>query len=90
MNEHIDVSIYVSNMRAYLEKNTEAANYFYGNMGKELFFEVVKIFATENYEKHGDPALTIEQFEEIRRAVIAKFGVASISNKSLSFPFSLN
>jgi len=90
MKEHIDVTIYVSNIRAFLDKNTDAAKYFFGNMGQDLFYEVVTIFATQNYEERGDPALTMEQFEEIRHAIIAKFGVASISNKEYPFPFSLN
>jgi len=69
MKEHIDITIYINNMKLFLEENTQAANYFYGEGGKDAFFMFVKIFATKNYEEHGDPVLTIEQFELIRSRI---------------------
>jgi hypothetical protein len=90
MMGNVDVEIYIGNIKKFLEKNKDAADYFFGNLGKDIFFELLTIFAYENFEQNDDPALTVEQFEEIRQSVIAKFGIASVSKTAHFLPFSLN
>ena len=87
---NVDVEIYISSIREFLSKNKDAADYFFGDLGEEIFFELVSIFAYENFEQNEDPALSIGQFEEIRQAIIVKFGTNSVSDIIQTFPFSLN
>jgi len=90
MRGNVNVDIYINNVREFLKKNEDAAEYFFGNKGEEIFYELLTIFAIENFEQNDDPSLSIEQFEEIRYAVIAKFGTASVSDIVYTLPFSLN
>lgn len=90
MKEHIDITIYINNIKEFLNKNKEAAKYFYGDLGEDLFYEKVRIFATENYKEIGTPELSIKQFEEVRQAIIVKFGTENISSTIQILPFSLN
>lgn len=87
---NVDVEIYINSVREFLKKNDNAAKYFFGNLGEDIFFELLTLFAYENFEQKDDPALSIEQFEEIRHAVIAKFGSTSVSDILHTLPFSLN
>ena len=86
----IDVDIYISNVRTFLNKNKDSASYFFGNKGEETFYELLTIFAIENDNEKEDPSLTMEQFEEIRQTIISKYGEDSISHTVIPIQFSLN
>jgi hypothetical protein len=90
MMGNVDVEIYINSVREFLRKNEGAAKYFFGNLGEDIFFELLTLFAYENFDQNGEPSLSIEQFEEIRHAVIAKFGSTSVSDIMHTLPFSLN
>lgn len=87
---NVEVDIYINGVKSFLKKNNDASSYFFGENGEEMFYELVTIFAIENYEEKEDPSLTIEQFEEIRQSVISKFGTSSVSDIVHTLPFSLN
>ena len=63
---HPDVLVYIQSVKSYLEKNSEAREYFIGDNSEESFFELVIDIANVNYEKRGEPQLTKEQFELVR------------------------
>ena len=63
---HPDVLIYIQSVKSYLEKNSEAREYFIGDSNEESFYELVIDIANVNYEKRGEPQLTKEQFELVR------------------------
>lgn len=63
---HPDVLVYIQSVKSYLERNSEAREYFIGDKSEESFFELVIDIANVNYEKRGEPQLTKEQFELVR------------------------
>lgn len=63
---HPDVLVYIQSVKSYLEKNSEAREYFIGDSSEESFYELVTDIANVNYEKRGEPQLTKEQFELVR------------------------
>jgi hypothetical protein len=63
---HPDVLVYIQTVKTYLDKNSEAKEYFIGDNSEESFYELVIDVASVNYEKRGEPQLTKEQFELIR------------------------
>ena len=63
---HPDVLVYIQTVKTYLDKNSEAKEYFIGDNNEESFYELVIDVASVNYEKRGEPQLTKEQFELIR------------------------
>jgi len=68
LNEHIDITMYLRNLKTFLESNSDASNYFYGKYS-ELFYRLVSVYAKENLKNNGDPALSVEQFEKVREAI---------------------
>lgn len=62
-----DVLIYVQTVKNYFNSNDEAKKYFLEGANENLFYRLLTEFSEKNFEKNGEPALTQEQFEMIRK-----------------------
>lgn len=62
-----EVLIYVQQVKNYFENNEEAKEYFLSNNDVEFFFNQLKTISNKNFIKNGNPQLTLEQLELIRR-----------------------
>jgi hypothetical protein len=68
-----EVLIYIQKIKNYLENNLEAKDYFLSNSDNDFFFTQLETIAKKNFMKNGDPQLTLEQLELIRRISIIVF-----------------
>jgi len=66
-----EVLIYIQTVKTYLNNNTEAREYFIGESDEELFFEHLSEISQKNFETNGEVMLNKEQFELLRKTVIA-------------------
>lgn len=66
-----EVLIYIQNIKTYFKNNHEARSYFLNNSDEDLFFEHLTNISIKNYENNGDASLDIQQFELLRKTVIA-------------------
>jgi len=64
-----EVLIYVQNLRIYFSTHTDAQKYFATTGNEELFFNEIEEMSQKNSDEHGEPQLTLEQFEEVRRKI---------------------
>jgi hypothetical protein len=66
-----EVLVYLQKVKNYLNINNEAKNYFIGNSDAEEFYKHLAIISEKNFEKNGQPELTQEQFELLRKTISA-------------------
>jgi hypothetical protein len=66
-----EVLIYLQSVKNYFETNVEARSYFLDNSNEELFYKHMTEIAQKNFEKHGTATLDREQFELLRRTILA-------------------
>jgi hypothetical protein len=66
-----EVLIYIQKVKTYFNNNTEAREYFIGESDEELFFEHLSEISQKNFETNGEVMLNKEQFELLRKTVIA-------------------
>lgn len=66
-----EVLIYIQNVKNYFDTNKEAKEYFLSDSDQELFFEHMSIIAQKNFLKNGDATLDREQFELLRKTIVA-------------------
>ena len=66
-----EVLIYLQTVKNYFEINVEAKEYFLNNSDEELFYKHMCDIAQKNFEKNGDATLDREQFELLRKTVVA-------------------
>jgi hypothetical protein len=66
-----EVLIYIQTVKTYLNNNIEAREYFIGESDEELFFEHLSEISQKNFETNGEVMLNKEQFELLRKTVIA-------------------
>lgn len=66
-----EVLIYIQNVKTYFKNNDEARSYFLNNSDEDLFFEHLTNISIKNYENNGDASLDVQQFELLRKTVIA-------------------
>jgi hypothetical protein len=69
-----EVLIYIQKIKNYLESNLEAKEYFLSNSDNDFFFIQLKTLSNKNFVKNGDPQLTLEQLELIRRMSMIVLG----------------
>ena len=67
-----EILIYLNQVKDYLKKNEEALNYFVVNVDKDTFFDKLAKLSEINFEKSGEPTLTVHQFEQIRTELMIK------------------
>ena len=88
---NIEVDVYLSVVKSFFEKNDELLIKIIGDMSYAEFFDKIRDVAYKNYQKSGDPTLTIKQLESIstvslkilpEESKIVKF---SVSGKNFKF-----
>lgn len=66
-----EVLIYVQKVKQYLENDEKARKYFLENIDEEMFYRHLIEISQKNFEKDGEPTLTQEQFELLRKTMRA-------------------
>ena len=66
-----EVLIYLQSVKNYFETNLEAREFFLSNSDEELFYKHMTEIAQKNYEKNGTATLDREQFELLRKTILA-------------------
>lgn len=66
-----DVLIYIQRVKKYISTNNEAKDYFVGESSIDEFYKHLIIISEKNYKETGQPELTQEQFELLRKTVLA-------------------
>ena len=64
-----EVLIYVQNLKHYLTINEMAQKYFNIKGNEEDFFNSLTEISQKNFEDHGEPNLSLDQFEELRKKI---------------------
>lgn len=64
-----EVLIYIQSIKKYFSSHSDAQEYFKVEGNEEAFFEQMGEMSQKNFEEHGEPQLTLDQFEEIRYAI---------------------
>lgn len=83
----LEVSLYIRNLKNFLEINEEERNLLLGSsMDLIEFLEKVEEFAIQNVKDGKQPALTREQFDKIRGEYITLVGEAPIFIFSDDYP----
>ena len=62
-----EILIYIQTVKKFFNSDDKARQYFLSSTNEEAFFKHLYIFSEKNLEKTGEPALTIEQFEEVKK-----------------------
>ena len=70
MNFSNEVLIYIQTLKNFLKTNKEANIYFLSNVNEEEFFNNLSKISQNNFEKNGEPNLTVEQFEFLRGIMV--------------------
>lgn len=74
-----DVLTYIQTVKNFLNKNEEARKYFLNGIEEELFYNHLSEIAEKNFESFGEPQLSREQFDLLRKTMRA----LSIVKKSI-------
>lgn len=67
-----EILVYINKLKNYLKTNKEAREYFIGDLDEDVYMEKVTEYAIKNHIDKGDPTLTMEQFEYIRKIMSAE------------------
>lgn len=70
-----EVMIYLQNLKHYFDNNDEVRSYFIINQQDKLFYNQIAKISQLNFNKTGQPMLTVDQFELVRVFLIS-FGRA--------------
>ena len=71
MDLSAEVLTYIQTVKSFLKKNEQANAYFLTNVDENLFYEHLGEIAEKNFKKFGDPTLNREQFDILRKTIIA-------------------
>jgi len=66
-----EVLIYIQKVKTYLENDENARGYFLDGVDEELFYQHLIEISQKNFEKDGEPTLTQDQFELLRKTMKA-------------------
>lgn len=75
-----EVLTYLQTVKNYLKKNDEARRYFLHGVDEEMFYQHLTEIAQKNHNQLGEPMLSKEQFDLLRKTMKA----ISIVNKSVT------
>lgn len=64
-----EVLLYVQNLKHYLIENKKANEFFNVQDNEDAFFEFVSKMSQKNMDENGEPQLSLNQFEEIRKKI---------------------
>ena len=73
-----EVLTYIRTVKNFLSKNEEARRYFFNGVDETLFFDHLSEIAEKNYNSFGQPELSREQFDLLRKTMLA----LSVAKKS--------
>ena len=76
-----EVLVYLQKVKNYISTNEEAKTYFIGNSDAEEFYKHLAIISEKNFEENGQPELTQEQFELLRKTILA----VSVSKQNIFY-----
>jgi len=62
-----EVLIYIQNIKKFFMENEANRVYFAVDRNEDVFFEYVTELSEKNFKEFGEPALSIEQFESLRK-----------------------
>ena len=79
----MDTEVLVYSIKGLIAQNKaeEAKTYFIGNSDAEEFYKHLAIISEKNFEENGQPELTQEQFELLRKTILA----VSVSKQKLFY-----
>lgn len=66
-----EVLVYLQKVKNYLETNDEARTYFIGESDVNEFYKHLQIISEKNFKENGEPELSREQFELLRKTIAA-------------------
>jgi hypothetical protein len=72
MNYKPEVLIYLNQIKSFLSKNEEASSYFMSSINPDIFYDELCKISEKNFDSLGEPNLTQEQFEELKKTIITK------------------
>ena len=64
-----DVLIYIQNVKHFLSDNETTKKFFNIKGKEEEFFTYLTEMSEKNFQEHGEPNLSLDQFEEIRKKI---------------------
>lgn len=67
-----EILVYIQKVKNYLKTNEEAREYFIGESDVDDFYKHLTIISEKNFNQNGQPELTKEQFELLRRTMKAE------------------
>jgi len=62
-----EVLIYVQTVKKFFKTDAKAKEYFLSKTDEDIFFDKLMEISEENFKNSGDPSLTINQFEEVKK-----------------------
>ena len=65
-----EVLIYLEKIKHFFKTNADAKSYFINDGNEDVFFEHLSEISEKNYETRGEPELTQEQLELLRRTIL--------------------
>lgn len=65
-----EVLIYIQNVKNYFKNDENARNYFLNEIDEDLFFQYLSEISQKNFEKEGQPLLSVDQFENLRKSLL--------------------
>lgn len=81
MKYHSEVLLYIQKVKKFFELNDKAKEYYFVIYNETEFYEKVIEIAQKNFDKNGEPALNINQFELLRMPEeIKKFPIFIYNN----------
>lgn len=87
MNFSNEVLIYIQTLKNFFNTNEEAKVYFLSNLNENEFFDAVMKTAQNNFEKNGEPNLTVEQFEFLRKLLVTFNKLEEENQENFIFDF---
>lgn len=66
-----EVLIYIQNLKTYFSKNQDSWNYFFSDVDEETLYEHLGEISEKNFKENGDPSLSEEQFELLKKTLRA-------------------
>ena len=66
-----EVLIYIQTVKNYFETNKDAKDFFLSNSDEELFYKHLTEIAQKNFNKKNEATLDREQFELLRKTILA-------------------
>lgn len=67
-----EVLIYLDRVKTFFKNNETARKYFINGGDENKFFKHLEEISQKNYEKTGEPELSVDQLELLRKTIIVE------------------